>query len=106
MCCAVADTQYEELTCEGTRDEASLSVNASFQTLVSQTDFNSCESDRDSDLGDELADDILGPPVQVQLCHSNAIAEILAPFACNYKANMDDVKLKFRQLKKMIERKQ
>ena len=66
--------QYEELTCEGARDEASLIGNASFQTLVSQTDFNSCERDRDSDLGEELADDILGLPVQVQLCHSNAIA--------------------------------
>ena len=32
--------------------------------------------------------------------------EILAPLACNYKANMDDVNLELRQLKRMIERKQ
>lgn len=65
-----------ELTGEGPTSlpEDSPSASASIQTLDSQIDLSLNESDTDSsDLGDESADDVLGPAVQV---HSNVALEV------------------------------
>ena len=76
----VVDTESLELACERTicRDETIPSANASFQTVDSHKVCNLSDSvsDKDSDGGDDIADDVLGPTVQVQLSHGNAKFEI------------------------------